>query len=70
MIINVGDEILVNCSAYGVAGLHWCRVELISPGTASVYPYKARVPDRGLGQWRLGEVQEVRRALRDGEVIG
>jgi len=61
--IMVGDEILVDTTAYGVAGEHWCPLEYGSPGTASVYPFKATVPGRGTGQWRASEILAWRRPL-------
>lgn len=58
-----GDELLVDTSAYGVTGTHWCECVGIAPGSASVYPYKVQVPRRGVGQYRASEVLGWRRPL-------
>jgi hypothetical protein len=58
-----GDEFLVDTSAYGLPGLHWCEVVGVATGSASVYPYKVDIPNRGVGQYRASEVQGWRRPL-------
>lgn len=47
---------LVETTSYGVDGWHWCKFKRTAPGTASIYPVKAEVPDRGEGQWKYEEV--------------
>ena len=61
--LSYGDELLVDTSAYGVPGEHWCEVTGLAPGSASVYPYKVQVPGRGQGQYRASEVLGWRRPL-------
>lgn len=55
-------ELLVDTSQYGVEGENWCPWVCTSPGTASVYPFKVRIPGRGIGQYHAAEVKEIRRA--------
>ena len=55
-----GMEVYVDCSAYGVEGFHWCRVDWVAHGTASVYPIKFDVPGKGTGQCKAEEVLGVR----------
>lgn len=56
-----GDEALVDTSAYGVEGQHWCRVtRRLGDWSAAVYPLKVHVPGRGEGQFKLSEVVEFR----------
>lgn len=52
--------VLVDVAAYTQArgeDVRWCKFERVAPGTASVYPVKARVPGRGQGQWKFSEVR-------------
>jgi hypothetical protein len=49
-------KLLVNTAPYGVAGLTWCDWDHTAQGTAATYPYKVRVPGRGVGQYRASEV--------------
>ena len=58
--IEQGDDVYVDCSAYGVEGYHWCRVTHIAPGSASIYPIKFKVPERGIGQCKASEVIGIR----------
>lgn len=52
-----GDEVLVDCTAYGVPGAHWCTVvRRLGEWSAAVYPLKVQIPERGLGQYKLAEV--------------
>lgn len=54
-----GLEAFVDCSPYlgGDRDFRWCEVERIAPGTASVFPVKVQVPDRGEGQFKFEEVE-------------
>lgn len=52
--------LLVDTTVYGVPGLHWCQWDHTSLGDAAVYPYKVRIPGRGIGQYKASEVQNVR----------
>lgn len=67
--MSCGDEVLVDTSAYGVPGEHWCEVVGLAPGSASVYPYKVDVPGRGHGQYRAREILAWRRPLRTHELV-
>jgi hypothetical protein len=58
--LDNGDSIFVDCTAYGVPGYHWCRFSGVAPGSASVYPIKFEVPDKGIGQCKPEEVMGVR----------
>lgn len=66
-----GDELLVDVSAYGwpEPQLRWCAVTKLAPGSASVYPYKVKIPGRGEGQYRASEVLAWRRPLRVHELV-
>lgn len=56
-----GVEVLVSTRAYtGQIEPMWCRVEAVSPGSASAYPVKATITDRGPGQWKYSELLAVR----------
>lgn len=62
-----GDELLVDVTAYrdgGPDGLMWCEAYWPSVGSASVYPYKVRIPDRGSGQYAAAEIHGWRRPVR------
>jgi hypothetical protein len=71
-----GDEVLVDCSAYGVAGKHWCRVTYTNYWSAAVYPVKVEIPGRGEGQFKVSELAGVRtpepvaQVMQQLEVIG
>lgn len=67
--LSYGDELLVDTSAYGVPGEHWCEVVGLAPGDAAVYPYKVDVPERGTGQYSAREVLGWRRPLRLHQLI-
>lgn len=55
--VEPGDLLLVDIAPYvHGAGLTWCPYLRKAPGSASVYPYKVQVPDRGEGQFRASEV--------------
>lgn len=59
----IGSEVLVDCEAYtGKPGPVWCTVDAHARGSAAVYPVKVRIPDRGMGQFKLGEIQGERLA--------
>lgn len=62
--LSYGDELLVDTSAYGVPGEHWCEAIGLAPGDAAVYPYKVQVPERGEGQYSAPEILGWRRPLR------
>jgi hypothetical protein len=62
--LSYGDELLVDTSAYGVPGEHWCEVVGLALGDAAVYPYKVEVPERGTGQYRAREVLGWRRPVK------
>jgi hypothetical protein len=55
-----GDEVRCDLSCYGAGADVWARVRDVAPGTASAYPIKVDVPDRGVGQLRPSEVLERR----------
>lgn len=57
---QVGDEVLVDTTTYGLAGQRWCTVTRLARGSASVYPIKVQIPDRGEGQYKPTEIMEVR----------
>lgn len=60
------DELLVDVAVYFgelLPRLEWCRVVSLAPGSAAVYPYKVRIPRRGVGQYRASEVMGWRRPL-------
>lgn len=52
-----GDLLLVDTTAYGVDGHKWCRFVRTAPGSASVYPYKVQIPERGIGQYAAREIE-------------
>ena len=57
-----GLEALVDCEAYtrhgtGLADDRWCELAYVSPGSASVYPVKVEIPERGIGQFKFDEVK-------------
>lgn len=60
-----GDEVLIDVSAYNaqVDEPQWCEVSHLAAGSASVYPYKVRIPGRGEGQYRASEVLAWRRPI-------
>lgn len=51
--------ILVDTTPYDGKGYCWLPLDHIAPGTASVYPVKARTADGGPGQWRFGEIRAI-----------
>lgn len=62
-------QVLVSTRAYtGHVEPEWCEVDHVAVGDASVYPVKARMPERGLGQWSILEVLGVR-ATNTGEAV-
>jgi hypothetical protein len=58
--VEPGDEVYVDCTAYGLDGPHWCEVTSLSPGDMAEYPIKAKVPGRGEGQFKGSEVIALR----------
>lgn len=53
-----GDLLLVVTTPYsGRPDPEWCVFEYASPGSASVYPYKVRIPGLGIGQYRASEIR-------------
>ena len=56
---------LVDTTAYGVDGWHWCEVVEILKGTAAVYPIKVQIPDRGIGQYKEPEILDWQRRWVD-----
>lgn len=54
-----GDLILVDVSGYAFGGgERWCVFVFDSPGSASIFPYKAQIPDLGaVGQWKASEIR-------------
>lgn len=52
------EMVLVDTTAYGVPGAHWCEVVGVSEGDAAVYPIKVQVPGKGVGQYKQSEVAE------------
>lgn len=65
-----GDELLVDVRAYvspspGIDGwpLVWCMVKALAAGSASVYPYKVKLPHGGPGQFKATEVLGWRRPV-------
>ncbi len=58
--IHPNAIVLVDTTAYGLPGENWCAIDYISEGSASVYPIKVKVPGRGIGQYKLEEVKDVR----------
>jgi hypothetical protein len=53
---SVGDQVLVDTTAYGVPGQRWCPITRFAPGDAARYPVKVQIPDRGEGQYSATEV--------------
>lgn len=53
-------ELLVDTSVYGVPGIHWCQWAYTAPGDMALYPYKVHIPDRGIGQYKASEIQNIR----------
>lgn len=58
--IQVGDDVLVDTTPYGVPGYCWCRVTRIAPGSAAVFPIKVQIPSRGEGQYKAIEIADIR----------
>lgn len=55
-----GLYVLVSTRCYsGRVEPEWVYVDRVAPGTASVYPVKGKVRDRGNGQWKFSEVLAV-----------
>lgn len=55
-----GLYVLVSTRPYtGRVDPEWIYVDRVSPGSASVYPVKGKIPDRGNGQWKFSEVLAV-----------
>lgn len=62
-------QVLVSTRAYtGRVEPEWCELDYVAVGDASVYPVKARLPERGIGQWSVLEVLGVR-ATDTGEAV-
>lgn len=57
---QVGDSILVDCTAYGAPGHHWVPVTKTSYWSASTYPIKVQIPGKGEGQFKPEEVVDRR----------
>lgn len=58
-----GLEVLVDCTLYTAAlerDWRWCEFLKLAPGDESLFPVKAMVPNRGIGQWKLEEVKRWR----------
>lgn len=55
-LVRGRDELLVDATAYGLAGEVWAPFDHVAPGSAAVYPYKVRLPGRGIGQYKASEV--------------
>ncbi len=62
--IYSGLEVLVDVAPYtgmykaGGKDMRWCSFERVAAaGSLSVFPVKAQVPGRGIGQWKFSEVQ-------------
>jgi hypothetical protein len=64
------DELLVVTEAYdGDPRPKWCKVVGLAPGSASVYPYKVQVPERGVGQFAAHEVLGWRRPVERHRIL-
>lgn len=61
LAVRQHDEVLVDTGCYCDAGTVWCRVTRIAPGTASVFPIKAEMPNGVEGQFKPSEVEGHRR---------
>lgn len=57
----VGDELLVDGNSYTGGGNEWARLTRVSPGSASVYPYKVALSNGAEGQYAAREIQGRRR---------
>lgn len=60
VVPEVGQEVLVDTSAYGVPGENWCRVVYTNFWSAAVYPVKVDIPGRGRGQYKATECLQIR----------
>lgn len=55
-----GLDLLVKTYEYtGRSDAEWCPFERVAAGDAAVYPWKARIADRGEGQWKRCDILAV-----------